>query len=130
MAKSTTSTTGNRRVRCVGKLAENRYRLSLARIEGREERLSQAEQEPLMPHDLINSKPISAALKVIFGAHQLSQFMDQTNPLAEITHKRRVSALIPDGIQPANTKLSKCGVAHDLRSRLPCRNARKVRTLA
>ena len=62
------------------------------------ERLGQAEQEPLMPHDLINSKPISAALKEFFGASQLSQFMDQTNPLAEITHKRRVSALGPGGL--------------------------------
>ena len=87
---------GNRRVRCVGELAENQYRTGLARIEKAvKERLGQAEQEPLMPHDLINSKPISAALKEFFGASQLSQFMDQTNPLAEITHKRRVSALGP-----------------------------------
>jgi DNA-directed RNA polymerase subunit beta len=80
---------GNRRVRCVG----------LARIEKAvKERLGQAEQEPLMPHDLINSKPISAALKEFFGASQLSQFMDQTNPLSEITHKRRISALGPGGL--------------------------------
>ena len=90
---------GNRRVRCVGELAENQYRTGLARIEKAvKERLGQAEQEPLMPHDLINSKPISAALKEFFGASQLSQFMDQTNPLAEITHKRRVSALGPGGL--------------------------------
>ena len=90
---------GNRRVRCVGELAENQYRAGLARIEKAvKERLGQAEQEPLMPHDLINSKPISAALKEFFGASQLSQFMDQTNPLAEITHKRRVSALGPGGL--------------------------------
>ncbi len=90
---------GNRRVRCVGELAENQYRIGLARIEKAvKERLGQAEQEPLMPHDLINSKPISAALKEFFGASQLSQFMDQTNPLSEITHKRRVSALGPGGL--------------------------------
>ena len=90
---------GNRRVRCVGELAENQYRTGLARIEKAvKERLGQAEQEPLMPHDLINSKPISAALKEFFGSSQLSQFMDQTNPLSEITHKRRVSALGPGGL--------------------------------
>ena len=90
---------GNRRVRCVGELAENQYRTGLARIEKAvKERLGQAEQDPLMPHDLINSKPISAALKEFFGASQLSQFMDQTNPLSEITHKRRVSALGPGGL--------------------------------
>ena len=73
--------------------------VGLARIEKAvKERLGQAEQEPLMPHDLINSKPISAALKEFFGASQLSQFMDQTNPLSEITHKRRVSALGPGGL--------------------------------
>ena len=90
---------GNRRVRCVGELAENQFRSGLARIEKAvKERLGQAEAEPLMPHDLINSKPISAALKEFFGASQLSQFMDQTNPLSEITHKRRVSALGPGGL--------------------------------
>ena len=94
---------GNRRVRCVGELAENQYRIGLARIEKAvKERLGQAEggpgQEPLMPHDLINSKPITASLKEFFGSSQLSQFMDQTNPLSEITHKRRVSALGPGGL--------------------------------
>lgn len=90
---------GNRRVRCVGELAENQYRSGLARIEKAvKERLGQAETESLMPHDLINSKPISAALKEFFGASQLSLFMDQTNPLSEITHKRRVSALGPGGL--------------------------------
>src|SRR6201995_1671066 len=90
---------GNRRVRCVGSVAENQYRSGLARIEKAvKERLGQAETEALMPHDLINSKPISAALKEFFGASQLSQFMDQTNPLSEITHKRRVSALGPGGL--------------------------------
>ena len=86
-------------MRCVGELAENQYRSGLARIEKAvKERLGQAETEALMPHDLINSKPISAALKEFFGASQLSQFMDQTNPLSEITHKRRVSALGPGGL--------------------------------
>src|ERR1700745_2081023 len=90
---------GNRRVRCVGELAENQYRSGLARIEKAvKERLGPAETEALMPHELINSKPISAALKEFFGASQLSQFMDHTNPLSEITHKRRVSALGPGGL--------------------------------
>jgi DNA-directed RNA polymerase subunit beta len=90
---------GNRRVRCVGELAENQFRSGLVRIEKAvKERLSQAETENLMPHDFINSKPISAALKEFFGSSQLSQFMDQTNPLSEITHKRRVSALGPGGL--------------------------------
>jgi DNA-directed RNA polymerase subunit beta len=90
---------GNRRVRCVGELAENQFRSGLARIEKAvKERLGQAELEALMPHDLINSKPITAALKEFFGSSQLSQFMDQTNPLSEITHKRRVSALGPGGL--------------------------------
>src|SRR2546427_9399151 len=90
---------GNRRGRCVGELAEDQYPSGLARIEKAvKERLGQAETEGLMPHDLINSKPISAALKEFFGASQLSQFMDQTNPLSEITHKRRVSALGPGGL--------------------------------
>ena len=85
---------GNRRVRCVGELAENQFRAGLVRVERAvKERLGQAETENLMPHDLINSKPISAAIKEFFGSSQLSQFMDQTNPLSEITHKRRVSAL-------------------------------------
>jgi len=90
---------GNRRVRCVGELAENQFRAGLARVERAvKERLGQAESENLMPHDLINSKPISAAIKEFFGSSQLSQFMDQTNPLSEITHKRRVSALGPGGL--------------------------------
>ena len=90
---------GNRRVRCVGELAENQFRAGLARVERAvRERLGQAESEGLMPHDLINSKPISAAIREFFGSSQLSQFMDQTNPLSEITHKRRVSALGPGGL--------------------------------
>ncbi|MGL4231592.1 MAG: DNA-directed RNA polymerase subunit beta, partial [Casimicrobium sp.] len=90
---------GNRRVRSVGELAENQFRAGLARVERAvKERLGQAESENLMPHDLINAKPISAAIKEFFGSSQLSQFMDQTNPLSEITHKRRVSALGPGGL--------------------------------
>jgi len=90
---------GNRRVRCVGELAENQFRAGLVRVERAvKERLGQAETENLMPHDLINSKPISAAIREFFGSSQLSQFMDQTNPLSEITHKRRVSALGPGGL--------------------------------
>jgi len=90
---------GNRRVRCVGELAENQFRAGLARVERAvRERLGSAEADNLMPHDLINSKPISAAIKEFFGSSQLSQFMDQTNPLSEITHKRRVSALGPGGL--------------------------------
>ncbi len=90
---------GNRRVRSVGELAENQFRAGLVRVERAvKERLSQAESENLMPHDLINAKPVSGAVKEFFGSSQLSQFMDQTNPLSEITHKRRVSALGPGGL--------------------------------
>jgi len=90
---------GNRRVRAVGELAENQFRAGLARVERAvKERLCQAETDNLMPHDLINAKPISAAVKEFFGSSQLSQFMDQTNPLSEVTHKRRISALGPGGL--------------------------------
>ena len=90
---------GNRRVRSVGELTENQFRSGLARVERAvKERLNQAESENLMPHDLINAKPVSAAIKEFFGSSQLSQFMDQTNPLSEVTHKRRVSALGPGGL--------------------------------
>ena len=90
---------GNRRVRSVGELAENQFRAGLVRVERAvKERLGQAESDNLMPHDLINAKPVSGAIKEFFGSSQLSQFMDQTNPLSEITHKRRVSALGPGGL--------------------------------
>ena len=90
---------GNRRVRCVGELAENQFRSGLVRVERAvRERLAQAESDSLTPQDLINSKPISAAIREFFGSSQLSQFMDQTNPLSEITHKRRISALGPGGL--------------------------------
>ncbi len=90
---------GNRRVRSVGEMAENQFRVGLVRVERAvKERLSLAESEGLMPQDLINSKPVAAAVKEFFGSSQLSQFMDQNNPLSEITHKRRVSALGPGGL--------------------------------
>jgi len=90
---------GNRRVRSVGEMAENQFRVGLVRVERAvKERLSIAESEGLMPQDLINAKPVSAAIKEFFGSSQLSQFMDQNNPLSEVTHKRRVSALGPGGL--------------------------------
>jgi DNA-directed RNA polymerase subunit beta len=90
---------GNRRVRVVGELLENQYRIGLVRMERAiKERMSLQEIEQLMPHDLINSKPVSAVIKEFFGSSQLSQFMDQTNPLSAVTHKRRLSALGPGGL--------------------------------
>ncbi|MDP1708650.1 MAG: DNA-directed RNA polymerase subunit beta [Gammaproteobacteria bacterium] len=90
---------GNRRVRCVGEMIENQFRIGLVRVERAvKERLSVAETENLTPQELINAKPVAAAVKEFFGSSQLSQFMDQNNPLSEITHKRRVSALGPGGL--------------------------------
>ncbi|WP_027709427.1 DNA-directed RNA polymerase subunit beta [Zooshikella ganghwensis] len=90
---------GNRRIRSVGEMAENQFRVGLVRVERAvKERLSMAESEGLMPQDLINAKPVAAAIKEFFGSSQLSQFMDQNNPLSEVTHKRRVSALGPGGL--------------------------------
>ena len=90
---------GNRRVRAVGELLENQYRIGLVRMERAiKERMSLQDVETLMPHDLVNPKPVSAVVKEFFGSSQLSQFMDQTNPLSEITHKRRLSALGPGGL--------------------------------
>ena len=90
---------GNRRVRSVGEMAENAFRVGLVRVERAvKERLTVAETEPLMPQELINAKPVAAAVKEFFGSSQLSQFMDQNNPLSEVTHKRRVSALGPGGL--------------------------------
>ena len=90
---------GNRRVRAVGELLENQYRIGLVRMERAiKERMTLQEIETLMPHDLINPKPVAAVVKEFFGTSQLSQFMDQTNPLSEITHKRRLSALGPGGL--------------------------------
>ena len=90
---------GNRRVRSVGEMAENQFRIGLVRVERAvRERLSMAEADELSPQDLINAKPVAAAIKEFFGSSQLSQFMDQNNPLSEVTHKRRVSALGPGGL--------------------------------
>ncbi|MCJ7546262.1 MAG: DNA-directed RNA polymerase subunit beta [Deltaproteobacteria bacterium] len=90
---------GNRRVRTVGELLQNQFHIGLVRVERAiKERMSLQEVETLMPHDLINSKPLTAVLREFFGSSQLSQFMDQTNPLSEITHKRRLSALGPGGL--------------------------------
>jgi DNA-directed RNA polymerase subunit beta len=90
---------GNRRVRSVGEMTENQFRVGLVRVERAvKERLNQAETDNLSPQDLINAKPVAAAIKEFFGSSQLSQFMDQNNPLSEITHKRRVSALGPGGL--------------------------------
>lgn len=90
---------GNRRVRSVGELMENQYRLGLLRMERAiRERMSSVDIDTVMPHDLINAKPAAAAVREFFGSSQLSQFMDQTNPLAEVTHKRRLSALGPGGL--------------------------------
>ena len=90
---------GNRRIRSVGEMAENQFRVGLVRVERAvKERLTLAESEGLMPQQMINAKPVSAAIKEFFGSSQLSQFMDQNNPLSEVTHKRRVSALGPGGL--------------------------------
>ena len=90
---------GNRRIRSVGEMAENQFRVGLVRVERAvKERLSMADSEGLMPQDMINAKPVAAAVKEFFGSSQLSQFMDQNNPLSEVTHKRRVSALGPGGL--------------------------------
>ena len=116
---------GNRRVRSVGELAENQFRAGLVRVERAvHERLCQAESDNLMPHDLINAKPVSAAIKEFFGSSQLSQFMDQTNPLSEITHKRRVSALGTGRSDARARRLRGARRASDpLWPRVPDRNA-------
>ena len=90
---------GNRRVRSVGELVENQFRMGLIRMERSiKERMNSLEVDAATPQDIINAKPLVASLKEFFGTSQLSQFMDQTNPLAEITHKRRLSALGPGGL--------------------------------
>nr|VFK15233.1 MAG: DNA-directed RNA polymerase subunit beta [Candidatus Kentron sp. LPFa] len=90
---------GNRRIRCVGEMAENQFRVGLVRVERAvRERLSLADADELMPQELINAKPVSAVIREFFGSSQLSQFMDQSNPLSEVTHKRRISALGPGGL--------------------------------
>jgi DNA-directed RNA polymerase subunit beta len=90
---------GNRRIRSVGEMAENQFRVGLVRVERAvKDRLSLAESEGLLPQEIINAKPVAAVIKEFFGSSQLSQFMDQNNPLSEITHKRRISALGPGGL--------------------------------
>ena len=112
---------GNRRVRAVGELLENQYRIGLVRMERAiKERMSLQDVETLMPHDLVNPKPVSAVVKEFFGSSQLSQFMDQTNPLSEITHKRRLSALGPGGLDPGagGVRSPRCA-SYPLRADLP-----------
>ena len=100
---------GNRRVRSVGELLENQYRIGLVRMERAiKERMSLQDVETLMPHDLINAKPVTAVVKEFFGSSQLSQFMDQTNPLSEITHKRRLSRSGTGWSDPSSAPASKC----------------------
>ncbi len=117
---------GNRRVRSVGEMAENAFRVGLVRVERAvKERLTIAESEPLMPQEMINAKPVAAAVKEFFGSSQLSQFMDQNNPLSEVTHKRRVSALGPGlGLPRERAGVRGARRASDpLRPRVPDRNA-------
>ena len=123
---------GNRRVRSVGEMAENMFRIGLVRVERAvKERLSLAESEGLTPQELINAKPVAAAVKEFFGSSQLSQFMDQNNPLSEVTHKRRVSALGPGRPDPRARRLRSARRASDpLRSRLHRSKRRKARTSA
>lgn len=114
---------GNRRVRCVGEMAENVFRVGLVRVERAvRERLSLAESEGLMPQELINAKPVAAAIKEFFGSSQLSQFMDQNNPLSEVTHKRRVSALGPGGLTRERAGFEVRDAPHPLRAGLSDRD--------
>ena len=116
---------GNRRVRSVGEMAENAFRIGLVRVERAvKERLTIAESEPIMPQEMINAKPVAAAVKEFFGSSQLSQFMDQNNPLSEVTHKRRVSALGPRRPDARTRRIRSARRASDpLRPGLPDRNA-------
>ena len=116
---------GNRRVRSVGELMENQFRIGLLRMERAiKERMSSVDIDTVMPHDLINAKPVAAAVREFFGSSQLSQFMDQTNPLSEVTHKRRLSALGPGGLDARTRRLRSARRASDaLRPHLPDRNA-------
>ena len=115
---------GNRRVRSVGEMAENAFRVGLVRVERAvKERLTVAESEPLMPQEMINAKPVAAAVKEFFGSSQLSQFMDQNNPLSEVTHKRRVSALGPGGLKRTRRLRGARRASDALRPRLPDRDA-------
>jgi len=105
---------GNRRIRSVGEMAENAFRTGIVRVERAvRDRLGLVESEGLMPQDIINAKPVAAAVKEFFGSSQLSQFMDQNNPLSEVTHKRRVSALGPGGLAEYRTHQLVIGVCPD-----------------
>ncbi len=117
---------GNRRVRSVGELLENQFRIGLVRMERaiKEKMSVYQEMATAMPHDLINAKPVMAAIREFFGSSQLSQFMDQTNPLSEVTHKRRLSALGPGGLSRERAGLRGPRRAPDaLRPHLPDRDA-------
>jgi DNA-directed RNA polymerase subunit beta len=117
---------GNRRVRAVGELLENQFRIGLVRMERaiKEKMSVYQEMSTAMPHDLVNAKPVMAAIREFFGSSQLSQFMDQTNPLSEITHKRRLSALGPGGLSRERAGFEVRDVhAHALRPHLPHRDA-------
>ena len=117
---------GNRRVRAVGELLENQFRIGLVRMERaiKEKMSVYQEMSTAMPHDLVNAKPVMAAIREFFGSSQLSQFMDQTNPLSEITHKRRLSALGPGGLSRERAGFEVRDVHPDaLRPHLPDRNA-------
>ena len=118
---------GNRRVRAVGELLENQFRIGLVRMERaiKEKMSVYQEISTAMPHDLINAKPVMAAVREFFGSSQLSQFMDQTNPLSEITHKRRLSALGPGGLSRERGRIRGAGRSHHpLWAHLSHRNAR------
>ena len=124
---------GNRRVRAVGELMENQFRIGLVRMERaiKEKMSVYQEISTAMPHDLINAKPVMAAIREFFGSSQLSQFMDQTNPLSEITHKRRLSALGPGGLSAANAPASKCATCTPPTTAASARlRRRKARTSA
>ncbi len=113
---------GNRRVRAVGELLENQFRIGLVRMERaiKEKMSVYQEMSTAMPHDLVNAKPVMAAIREFFGSSQLSQFMDQTNPLSEITHKRRLSALGPGGLSRERAGFRSARRPSDtLRSHLP-----------
>ena len=117
---------GNRRVRAVGELLENQFRIGLVRMERaiKEKMSVYQEMSTAMPHDLVNAKPVMAAIREFFGSSQLSQFMDQTNPLSEITHKRRLSALGPGGLSPRARRIRSPRRSPDaLRPHLPDRDA-------
>ena len=122
---------GNRRVRSVGELMENQYRIGLLRMERAiKERMSSVDIDTVMPQDLINAKPAAAAVREFFGSSQLREFMDQTNPLSEITHKRRLSALGPGGL-PANVRASRCATCTRRTTAASARSRRrKARTSA